>query len=80
MVSTSDVQTPPGETRHSHSDCCAFCGAGHGGGASAIDPPAFNFVSLQRSYQLVSWLEAADPMPTLRSGSNAQPRAPPLLT
>ena len=80
MVSSSATQTAPGQTQHSHGDCCAFCGAGHGGGAVAVDPPPLNFVNLQRQYQRLSWLEAADPMPAVRVGSNAQARAPPQLT
>jgi hypothetical protein len=74
-MSSSDPQTAPAKT-HDHGDCCAFCGAGHGG-SIAIDPPSPVFVSLQRQYQLISWLEAADPMPAVRVGSNAQARAPP---
>jgi hypothetical protein len=74
-MSSSDPQTAPAKT-HDHGDCCAFCGAGHGG-SIAIDPPSPLFVSLQRQYQLISWLEAADPMPAVRVGSNAQARAPP---
>ena len=78
MASAPDnSQTAPVETQHG--DCCAFCGAGHGGG-SAVEPPPLIFVSLQRQYQRLSWLQAADPMPALRVGSNAQARAPPLLT
>jgi hypothetical protein len=79
MVSSADAQTAPAKTQHDHGDCCVFCAAGHGG-SSAVDPPSLVFVSLQRLYQRVSWLEAADPMPTVRVGSNAQARAPPLLT
>jgi hypothetical protein len=56
-----------------------FCAAGHGG-SIAIEPPSLIFVSLQRQYQLISWLEAADPIPAVRVGSNAQARAPPPLT
>jgi hypothetical protein len=56
-----------------------FCAAGHGG-SIAIEPPSLIFVSLQRQYQLISWLEAADPIPAVRAGSNAQARAPPPLT
>ena len=80
MVSSSATETAPAQTQHSHGDCCAFCGAGHGGGAVAVDPPPLNFVNLQLQYQRLSWLEAADPMPTIRVGSNAQARAPPQLT
>jgi hypothetical protein len=79
MVSSSVAQSAPAKTPHDHGDCCVFCAAGHGG-SIAVDPPSLIFVSLQRLYQRVSWLEAADPMPTVRVGSNAQARAPPQLT
>lgn len=74
-----DTQTAPANTQHDRGDCCAFCAAGHGGGI-AIEPPPLVFVSLQRQYQRMSWLQAADPMPTLRVGSNAQARAPPFIS
>jgi hypothetical protein len=77
--SSQDAQSAPAKTQHNHADCCAFCGAGHGGSV-AVDPPPLIFVSLQRQYQRVSWLEAADPMPTARVGSNAQARAPPSIS
>jgi len=79
MTPSSDTQSAPNKTQHSHGDCCAFCGAGHGG-TVALDPPPLIFVTLQRQYQRISWLEAADPMPAIRVGSNAQARAPPQLT
>ena len=79
MTPSSDTQSAPNKTQHSHGDCCAFCGAGHGG-TVALDPPPLIFVTLQRQYQRISWLEAADPMPATRVGSNAQARAPPQLT
>ena len=79
MTPSSDTQSAPNKTQHSHGDCCAFCGAGHGG-TVALDPPPLSFVTLQRQYQRISWLEAADPMPAIRVGSNAQARAPPQLT
>jgi hypothetical protein len=77
-ASAQDNQTGPVQTKHAH-DCCAFCGAGHVG-VAAITPPTPIFVSLQREYQLLSWLEATDPMPALRVGSNAQARAPPTIS
>jgi hypothetical protein len=46
----------------------------------AVDPPPLIFVTLQRQYQLVSWLDAAEPVPNLRVGSNAQARAPPSIS
>src|SRR5216683_6452711 len=61
MASSADAQTAPAKTQHDHGDCCVFCAAGHGG-AIAIEPPPPIFVSLQRQYQRVSWLEAADPI------------------
>jgi hypothetical protein len=79
MGSSADPQTTPANTQHGQGNCCAFCSAGHGG-ATALQPPPVIFVRLQRLYQQVSWLEAADPMPSVRVGSNTQARAPPLLT
>jgi hypothetical protein len=78
-ASSPDAQTAPAKTQHDHGGCCAFCAADHGG-AIAIDPPPLVFVSLQRHYQRISWLEAADPMPAVRVGSNAQARAPPSIS
>jgi hypothetical protein len=80
MASSPEVsQTAPAKTQHSGANCCAFCAAGHGG-AAAVDPPPLVFVTLQRQYQLVSWLKAADPLPAARVRSNTQARAPPQLT
>ena len=80
MASSQDA-TPsaPAKTQHDGANCCAFCGGGHGG-TVAVDPPPLVFVTLQRHYQLVAWLEAADPTPAARAGSNTQARAPPQLT
>jgi hypothetical protein len=75
-ASSPGDQTAPAKTQHAHGECCAFCGAGHGGTVAVASPPLI-FVTLQRQYQLVSWLEAADPVPAIRVGSNAQARAPP---
>ena len=76
MGSVEDTQPAPGKTQHDSGECCAFCAAGHGG-VAAVEPPTPVFVTLQRLYQRVSWLEAAAPMPAIRAGSNAQARAPP---
>jgi hypothetical protein len=78
-MSSEDAQTAPADTQHDHGDCCVFCAGGRGG-SIAIDSPSLVFVGLQRLYQRVSWLEAADPMPAVRVGSNTQARAPPKLT
>lgn len=74
--STASQQTPPAKTQHDHGECCAFCGAGHAASVALASPPLI-FVTLQRQYQQISWLEAEEPMPTVRVGSNAQARAPP---
>jgi hypothetical protein len=79
MASSPDAQTAPAKTQHDRGQCCVFCATGHGG-SIAIDPPALIFASLQRQYQLISWLEAAEPMPTVRVGSNTQARAPPSIS
>jgi len=76
MESSGDDQLAPAQSRHHHGDCCTFCAGGHGG-AVAVDPPLPVFVSLQRKYQSVSWLAAADPTSAVRVGSNTQARAPP---
>jgi hypothetical protein len=78
MASPGSSQSAPADTHQGGAACCAFCAAGHGG-AVALDPPPPVFVTLQREYRLVSWLEAADPVPVVRIGSNAQARGPPLL-
>jgi hypothetical protein len=77
MASVSDAQSAPGKMQHA--DCCAFCGAGHAA-AIVLDAPPLVFVTLQRQFQRISWLEDVDPMPAIRVGSNAQARAPPQLT
>ena len=74
-AATDDGQTAPARTHHS-GDCCAFCAGGHAGGTALQPPPVF--VTLQRQYQRLAWLEAAEAVPTARVGSNAQARAPPL--
>jgi Protein of unknown function (DUF2946) len=58
--------------------CCGFCGIGHAG-AVAIDPPPLIFVVLQRQYQFIAWLQADDPIPSIRARSHAQARAPPSI-
>jgi hypothetical protein len=78
-TSADDSHTAPAGTQHDHGGCCAFCAAGHVG-AIALEPPPLVFVSLQRQYQLVSWLESIEPIPTVRIGSNAQARAPPFIS
>lgn len=62
-----------------HDGCCAACGTGLGGPAVS-DPPPAAFVVLQRQYQRVVWLEALNDLPVIRTGSNAQARAPPTIS
>jgi hypothetical protein len=75
----ADGHRMPSDAPTDHSGCCAFCAAGHGG-VAVIDPPLPVFVSLQRQYQRVVWLEAIDVFATVRVGSNTQARAPPIFS
>jgi hypothetical protein len=80
MASSQDASpTAPAKTQHDGANCCAVCAVGHGG-AVAVDSPRLVFVILQRQYQRVAWLEAADPVSSARIGSNAQARAPPAFS
>ena len=78
MASSQDAaQTTTTTVKPQHgANCCGFCGVSHSG-AVAVDPPPLIFVVLQRQYRLIAWLEAADPIPPVRTGSHAQARAPP---
>jgi hypothetical protein len=79
MTASADAsQSAPAPMQHG-AKCCAFCGVGVAV-AVAIDPPPAAFITLHRQYQLVAWLESADPLPAVRVGSNAQARAPPTIS
>ena len=60
-------------------DCCGYCAVGHAG-VPPLDSPPHVFAVLQRAYQRVVWLEPSDALPVLRAGSNAQARAPPVMS
>jgi DUF2946 family protein len=76
LTASADGQNAPSGT-HTHDDaCCAFC-SGAAVGSVAVDAPPAVFISLQRQYQRVTWLEATDALAVVRVGSNAQARAPP---
>jgi hypothetical protein len=83
QLTTAEAQTTPSTIpshgHDAHAGCCAFCGAGQCG-AVAIDPPMPVFVTLQRQYQRVVWLEAITVTSPVRVGSNAQARAPPFIS
>src|SRR5262245_47952621 len=79
MASSQDAsQTTTVKPQHG-ANCCGFCGVSYGG-AVAVDPPPLIFVVLQQQYRLIAWLEATEPMPLARVGSNAQARAPPAFS
>lgn len=77
-ASADASQSAPAPMRHG-AKCCAFCSVGSAV-AVAIDPPSAAFITLHRQYQLVAWLDSADPLPAVRVGSNAQARAPPTIS
>jgi hypothetical protein len=79
MTASADAsQSAPAPMQHG-AKCCAFCSGGSAV-AVAIDPPPAAFITLHRQYQLVAWLDSADPLPAIRVGSNAQARAPPTIS
>ncbi|MET0705420.1 MAG: DUF2946 family protein [Tardiphaga sp.] len=77
-MSSDDSRPAPSPQPVSHNDCCSICAVGVGG-PLALDPPLLAFATLQRDYRTVAWPEAAAPAAPVRSGSNAQARAPPAL-
>ena len=79
MTASADApQSAPAPLQHD-AKCCAFCSVGSAV-AVAIDPPPAAFVTLHRQYQLVTWLESEEQLPAVRTGSNAQARAPPTIS
>jgi hypothetical protein len=78
-MTTAKGQAMPAHAPDAHANCCAFCAAAHAGSV-VINPPLPVFVHLQRQYQRVVWLEAMDTVPTVRTGSNTQARAPPMFS
>jgi hypothetical protein len=57
-------------------NCCAVCAFGLGSPPVVASAPDL-FVTLQRQYQRVVWLDSIEPAASQRPGSNAQARAPP---
>lgn len=78
-LSSDDGQSLPSGGSAAHDDCCVACGAGLGG-AAILNPPPLIFVVLHQEYQRVVWLEASTSLPAIRTGSNAQARAPPAFS
>jgi Protein of unknown function (DUF2946) len=66
----------PSSPAPAHDDCCAVCAVGHGTPVAA-SPPAPGFVVLNRLYQRVIWQDGIAVAYAVRTGSNAQARAPP---
>lgn len=70
-------QDPSVPATPSHVDCCSFCAAGYGGPAIPDVPSAVAGVS--GVYRDVVWHLFRDVSSRVRTGSNAQARAPPAL-
>lgn len=79
MTASADASKPAPAPMQHGVKCCAFCSMG-AAVAVAIDPPPAAFITLHRQYQLVAWLEPTAHFPALRTGSNAQARAPPTVS
>jgi hypothetical protein len=74
MVSQSDRHGAPAD--RPAAQCCAFCACAHGDFAvSAETPPGLS--PWRPHFQIVNWLERTALASTVRTGSNAQARAPP---
>lgn len=78
-ASSDSGHSLPSDDSATHRGCCVACGAGIGG-AVAVDPPQPVFIGLHRQYQQIVWLEAWEALPAIRTGSNAQARAPPTFS
>ncbi|MHB8269619.1 DUF2946 domain-containing protein [Bradyrhizobium sp.] len=59
-------------------DCCSVCNVVHTGGP--VDAPQATVAAPWRHAAGVAWLDIAPDLVGSRAGSNAQARAPPLLT
>jgi hypothetical protein len=82
-ICLSDPAAAPGHdgqggSHQAHDNACSICCLAQA--SASAEPAPSIFVTLQRRYQLVSWLEAAPTSPTSRVGSNAQARAPPSVS
>ncbi len=77
MASSSDSQNAP--TDLPTAQCCAFCVCAHGGTVTAVSVPP-GFTPWQPEFFRLAWLEVAGTASAVRTGSNAQARAPPALS
>ncbi|CAN5234658.1 DUF2946 domain-containing protein [soil metagenome] len=76
MTSASDRQNAPANLPAGQ--CCAFCICAHGAAVASADAPP-GFAPWRLDFQFVSWHEPTGVASTVRTGSNAQARAPPAL-
>jgi hypothetical protein len=77
MASTSEGQNSPADLPAVQ--CCAFCVCAHGAAVVSTDA-ASGFTPWQPEFYRVAWLEPTGAASTVRTGSNAQARAPPVFS
>jgi hypothetical protein len=71
-------QTDPTGQHRAHDGCCSVCSVFHTG--APVDRPQIVVTTPGQPPERVVWLDGAPDLFGSRAGSNAQPRAPPLLT
>jgi hypothetical protein len=77
MASSSDPQNAPADLPAAQ--CCAFCVCAHGAAVTSADAPP-GFSPWQPEFYRVAWLEPTGTASAVRTGSNAQARAPPVFS
>lgn len=77
MASASERQNTPDDLPAA--PCCAFCAGAQGAALASVDTaPAFT--PWQPEFHRVNWREPTGMASAVRTGSNAQARAPPAIT
>jgi hypothetical protein len=76
-ASTPAPADQSGQAR-AHDGCCSICSVVHTG--AAVDSPVAKLTTALRHPERVVWLDRAPDLFGSRTGSQAQARAPPLLT
>lgn len=74
MASATDQADQTGQHR-AHEGCCSICSVVHSG--APVDPPQTAVATSYRAFLRVVWRDNAPELSGIRTGSQAQARAPP---